>query len=229
MYNLPRGNISYSVSYGNNFNDAFEDFISQNRNSQNNLYLEEQNEFGDEYYTENELELNNLLLMYWREYLYWIRMVATDIIYELPQVEASLDRLLNTANTIPNLYGQFYGDQAAGRFNTLLTNNILITVDLIQAIKSNNIQEIRVQEEKWLENAEGISMYYESINPAWNAQTWMQELSGLLEAITEMTLNMINNNHQKSIAIFDEMLDKQLGMIIILFNGITMQFPEYFK
>jgi hypothetical protein len=194
------------------------------RNSNQTTPIEDDDCFSGE-----ELELNNKLRLYWRQYLYWLRSVIVDMVFNVPELEAAQKRLLQTAIDVSATYTEYYNESAGNQFENVFRNNLLITIELVRAIISGNQQAVKEQEQNWINNAGEIGAFYNSINPIWNKEQFQNGLTGLMRSIENLTVLLIQGKYEEAVNSFDQMGVNQLLIINMIFEGIVEQFPERFS
>ena len=90
--------------------------------------------------------------------------VMLGILYDLPELEFSTQRLLRTASDFANALLAFYGEEAAGTFENLFGNHITIAAELINAAKAGETNQVNTIWQRWIDNANQIAEFLESIN-----------------------------------------------------------------
>src|ERR1044071_1619625 len=78
----------------------------------------------------------------WEDHITWTRMVIVGFLADpdatLPDLNASVDRLLQNQTDIGNAIKPFYGDAAGDQLTALLRQHILIAAEILQAAKSGD-------------------------------------------------------------------------------------------
>lgn len=171
-------------------------------------------------------DLTDYFRMLWGQHVMWTRMVIMGIIYELPELENSMERLLRNAADFGNALRPFYGDEAAQIFENLLREHISIAGELVEAAMLGDSAQVESIWQRWVDNANQIAEFLNSINPNWSTEDWSAMLQEHLELIGEVVMQMLEGNYMDSINGFDEFESQAMEMADMMAEGIAMQFPE---
>lgn len=174
------------------------------------------------------LNLNNHFRMLWEQHIAWTRMTIMDIVYNLPELEFSIDRLLRNPTDFKLALKPFYGEEASSKFEKLLKEHLTVAADLVKAAKANNNMEFEKLDKKWHNNADDIARLLSSINPYWTFKEWQQMLYQHLELVKLEATYFLTGTYGKNEILFDSMEKQALEMSDYLFKGIIQQFPELF-
>jgi len=89
----------------------------------------------------------------WEDHITWTRMVIVDFLAKpdgnLPDTQASVDRLLQNQVDIGNAIKPFYGDAAGDQLTELLRQHILIAADILQAAKAHDTAAFNDAKARW--------------------------------------------------------------------------------
>ena len=163
--------------------------------------------------------------MLWGQHVVWTRMVMLGILYDLPELEFSTQRLLRTASDFANALLAFYGEEAAGTFENLFGNHITIAAELINAAKAGETNQVNTIWQRWIDNANQIAEFLESINPNWNSEDWSAMMMEHLELLGSHLTDMLEENFQSAIDNFDLIETQAMEMADMMAEGIAVQFP----
>lgn len=174
-------------------------------------------------FNKKAVHLRDCFRLLWQQHVYWTRMVIMGIVFDLPDLEMTTQRLLRNAPDFGRLLCHFYGKQIAAEFSRLLTDHLVIAAELVKAAKADNSNEAADAERRWYANANDIVRFLNHINPYWSVKRmramWYEHLSlTKVEAVT-----MLNRNYSRSIEIFNQIEKEALMMADNFSNGIINQ------
>lgn len=236
----PMGTFIYAVRYGDTlwlladrYHTTVEDIISLNPGiDPNNLSVGQQlclplieSDIDDE---DAVLDLSNELRILWEQHITWIRIVIASLIYDLPELEFAVTRLLRNAADFASLFELFYGADVARRIQALFTDHFLIARELVLAAKANDSQKFEMENQKFFENADAIARLLSDNNPFWDYEMVKNMFSQHLELIKNEVSNFLNNRFEENIQLYDDMEMQALAMADLMLEGLIRQFPEDF-
>lgn len=169
--------------------------------------------------------LNNHLRMLWEQHVVWTRLAIISTVFGLPDIDFVTKRLLRNPKDFAAVLKPLYGEQAATRFEDLLTSHLVIAADLITAAKSGDTGAAADAEKRWYANADEIAAFLASINPFWSEQQWKTMLYKHLELTKTEAVDLITGKYEDSISTFDQIEQQALEMADMMTNGIVRQFP----
>jgi len=122
----------------------------------------------------------------WEEHVVWTRNVIFCIVDELPGTDQAVKRLMQNQTDIGNAVKPFYGDDGGSKLTTLLNEHIIFAADLLKAAKAKDDAAFQTANKKWYDNADEISVFLSSANPAWelNEMKTMMKVRGTVEDFT---------------------------------------------
>jgi len=161
----------------------------------------------------------------WGQHIMWTRMVILGIIFDLPDLQYTTERLLRNAQDFAEGIRVYYGDEAAQTFENLFRNHITLAADFVTAAKAN--EEARMDEvwQSWTDNAGRIAEFLSQINPNWSTEDWNAMLMEHLQLLAENTMLLLEQNYQASIDGFDDIYNQAMEMADMMAEGIATQFP----
>ena len=173
----------------------------------------------------SKLKLINHIRMLWEQHITWTRIVIMSIVHNLPDTQLNIERLLRNPIDFQKTLVPFYGNRIALRFKDLLADHLTIAAELVNAAKSGNKQAAADAEKRWYANANEIAAFLGSINPYWSQQDWKNMLNEHLSMTKSEAVDMLTQNYNASIEIYDEIERQALKMADVMANGIIRQFP----
>jgi hypothetical protein len=165
----------------------------------------------------------------WEDHITWTRLVIIGVFEELPDLNESVERLLQNQVDIGNAIKPFYGEEAGDQLTALLTDHILIAAEILQAAKSGNTDAMNEAIERWYANADDIAEFLNAANP----KHWpLEEMKAMMRKHLDLTLQeavaYLEGDYTASIAFYDQVHIQALEMADMLSEGIIRQFPQMF-
>lgn len=176
--------------------------------------------------TAAELKINMHTL--WDDNATWTRTVLLCFIDDLPGREQATKRLLQNHAEIGNSMKPYYGLEAGRKLTLLLNNHLQIAAEMVYAVKSKNILQLKEVNKSWTENAEEISEFLSTRNPEWAFADMKETMNQQIKLITDQVQQRMNKNYDEDIIAYDKVHAEILKMSVIISNGIVKQFPEKF-
>jgi hypothetical protein len=170
-------------------------------------------------------DLTDHFRMLWGEHVMWTRMVILGIIFDLPELEFSTQRLLRNATDFANALEPFYGDEAAQTFENLFQQHIAIAAELVNAAKAGDTNQVDEIWQRWVDNANQIAEFLGSLNPNWSSEDWSAMMMEHLELLGDNVTNFLDQNYQEAVDGFDEIVLQAMEMADMMAEGIAVQFP----
>jgi hypothetical protein len=166
----------------------------------------------------------------WTDHVAYTRLFIISAAADLPDKDATTQRLLRNQDDIGNAVAEFYGRAAGDKLAGLLRDHILIAADLVGAAKAGNKSKTDEINTKWRANANDIANFLHDANPKhWPVPT-LQSLmmKHLDQTLTEAT-HRLQGNYASDVKDYDEIVDHILMMADALSDGIIKQFPQKFS
>ena len=166
----------------------------------------------------------------WEDHITWTRLVIIGVFEDLPDLDPSVQRLLQNQVDIGDAIKPFYGEAAGDQLTALLTDHILIAAEILQAAKAGDATALEDASERWYANADDIAAFLNAANPDhWPFDEMQMMMREHLDLTIEEAVAYLNGDHEASIAAYDEIHLQILEMADMLSEGIIQQFPDKFK
>jgi hypothetical protein len=165
----------------------------------------------------------------WEDHVTWTRLFIVSFAANLPDLQATTDRLLQNQVDIGNAVKPFYGEAAGNQLTDLLRQHILTAADLLAAAKAGDTSAFQQAQDDWYANAEQIAVFLHDANP----RNWpLADLDSMMKTHLDLTLqeasDQLGGNYAASVADFDAVETEIIGMADTLSTGIIAQFPQKF-
>lgn len=165
----------------------------------------------------------------WVEHVVYTRNYIISAIANLGDKDVVAKRLLKNQDDIGNAIATYYGKDAGKALTGLLREHILISADVIEAAKNDNIDNLEQAQQKWFANADEIAVFLSNANPNWSKDHLSTMLLKHLKLTTGEVTSRLANNWKEDIHFFEQVSAEILEMADDLTAGIVKQFPEKFS
>lgn len=166
----------------------------------------------------------------WEDHITWTRLVIIGVFEDLPDLDPSVQRLLQNQVDIGDAIKPFYGEQAGEQLTALLTDHILIAAEILQAAKNGDTAAMENAIDRWYANADDIAEFLHAANPKhWPLEEMKHMMREHLDLTLEEAVAYLNGDYDGSIAAYDLIHLQALEMADMLSTGIIKQFPNKFK
>lgn len=166
----------------------------------------------------------------WEDHITWTRLVIIGTFEDLPDLDPTVQRLLQNQVDIGDAVKPFYGDEAGEQLTALLTDHILIAAEILQAAKNGDTAALEDAIDRWYANADDIAVFLNTANP----KHWpLEEMKAMMREHLDLTLEeattYLNGDYEASIAAYDLVHLQALEMADMLSTGIIKHFPKKFR
>lgn len=212
-----------------------------NQHKDDNLYYSNYNNSSYQYknnnYLRNEkpmskiafLNLNNELRRLWEEHIVWTKLTIMALANNDPDTEAITNRLLKNADDFGHLFESFYDKNTSKQFSNLIRDHLTIVADLVLAAKKEDVNSVKMIDDKWHKNADDISKFMHSINPYFNESEIRNMFYNHLTLTKNEAVAILSNKYDETIKIFDEIEIQALMMSDMFLEGFTKQFKDQIR
>jgi hypothetical protein len=178
----------------------------------------------------SQTDFNKAMRKLWEDHITWTRLYIVSAAANLPDKDATAQRLLQNQADIGNAIVPFYGQAAGDKLTALLKDHILGAAALIEAAKSGDKAKTDAAAAKWYANADEIATFLSSANP----KNWpLAEMKAGMKMHLDLTLAeataQLQGKYADSVADYDKIHTHILGLADLLSSGIIKQFPQKFS
>jgi hypothetical protein len=165
----------------------------------------------------------------WIDHVTWTRLFIVSFVADLPDLQATTDRLLQNQTDIGDAVKPFYGRAAGNQLTDLLEEHILTAADLLGAAKAGNTAAFEEAQDAWYANAREIAKFLHDANPG----NWpLADLRSMMKEHLDLTLqeaaDQLGGDYVASVADYDLVEAEIIHMADTLSSGIIEQFPNKF-
>jgi len=166
----------------------------------------------------------------WEDHVVWTRLFIISALADLPDKQATTDRLLKNQVDIGNAIKPFYGDAAGNKLSALLKDHILIAADIVADAKGKQTAKLETDKKRWVANADEIALFLSNANPKnWPAADMKAMMREHLDVTTSELMARLNKDWAADVAAYEKVHGQILHMSDMLAEGIAKQFPEKVK
>ena len=174
-------------------------------------------------------QLRDAMRTLWDDHVVWTRLFIISTLSDLPDAQATTDRLLQNQTDIGNAVKPFYGEAAGTKLTGLLREHILIAADIVKSAKAGDTAKLDAAKTKWTANADEIAMFLSGANPKnWPPADMKTMMHDHLAATTTELEMRLKKDWKGDVAAFDRVEEQIRHMSDMLTDGIIKQFPDKF-
>lgn len=155
-------------------------------------------------------------------------MAIISLVFNLPDINEVLTRLLKNAEDMGNMIRRLYGDTVATTYSQLIQDHLLIAADLVKAAIAEDIEAAQMAEKKWYQNADEIAVFLNSVNPFLTENAVRDMFYTHLDLTKQEAIFMINQDFEKDIAVYDEIEKQAREMADAISDAMVSHFPQIF-
>ncbi len=164
----------------------------------------------------------------WEDHIIWTRMYIVSAFANLGDQNQVAARLLRNQTDIGNAIKPYYGNAAGDKLTSLLKQHIVISTEIVAAMKARDKAKLANADKRWHTNADSLAAFLSSANPNISKRTMTNMLYSHLSLTTQEATARFNKNYPADIAAFDKVHNEILGMSDYIANGVIKQFPSRF-
>ena len=166
----------------------------------------------------------------WEDHITWTRLFIVSAAADLPDKEATTNRLLRNQVDIGDAIKPFYGRAAGERLTELLQEHIVVAADLLGAAKAGDTEAVERHSARWYRNANQIAGFLHKANPdEWGRREMRRMMRKHLDLTLTEAVAHLEGNHRLDIRSYDRIHRQILHMADMLSGGIVAQFPGRFE
>lgn len=177
----------------------------------------------------SQADFNQAMRKLWEDHITWTRLYIISATANLPDKDATTQRLLQNQTDIGNAVAGFYGEAAGAKLTALLKDHILGAAALIEAAKSGDKTKTDAAAAKWYANADEIATFLSGANPKhWPLADMKAGMKMHLDLTLSEATNRLQGHYAADVQDYDKIHVHILGLADLLSSGIIAQFPQKF-
>lgn len=166
----------------------------------------------------------------WEDHVTWTRLAIVSFVNDLPDLKATVARLLRNQGDIGDAVKPFYGDEAGEALTKLLEEHINGAVAVLAAAKVGEKRKLRKASRAWYRNGREIADFLNTANPDnWPRGEMRSMMKEHLDQTLDEAVHYLEGRHRASVRDYDKVVDHILEMADVLSDGIIAQFPARFE
>jgi hypothetical protein len=186
--------------------------------------------FSEPMTSQKQADLTLAMDKLWEDHVQWTRYYIISAAADLPDKDATAQRLLKNQEDIGNAVASYYGADAGNQLTTLLKTHITTAVDILNAAKAGDTAKVDAANKSWEDNANQIAAFLNKANP----DNWpLSDVQSMMQNHLTLTLSeatdRLKGNWTADVADYDKVHDEILMMSDALSKGIIAQFPDKFQ
>ena len=175
-----------------------------------------------------EVDYRNDMRSLWEEHVAWTRMAIISLVFNLPDINEVLSRLLKNADDMGDMIRRLYGDEVATTYSQLINDHLIIAADLVNAAIAEDTVATQEAEKKWFQNADDIARFLNSVNPYLTEEAVREMFYKHLNLTKQEAIYMINNEFEKDIAVYDEIEKQAREMADAISDAMVLHYSDMF-
>jgi hypothetical protein len=165
----------------------------------------------------------------WEDHVTWTRLYIVSAAANLPEKDATAQRLLQNQTDLGNAIKPYYGDGAGSKLTALLKDHIMIATELIDAAQKGDNPKKEDAAKRWNHNADEIAGFLSGANPRnWPLADMKKMMHDHLDLTTAEVVAQLQKDWAGSVAAYDKVHEQILKMADQLAMGIRNQFRAKF-
>lgn len=166
----------------------------------------------------------------WEDHVTYTRLYIVSAVGNLPDKEATTQRLLQNQADIGDAVADFYGKDAGGKLTGLLKEHITTAAEIVEAAKAGDQARAADAKTRWYANADRIATFLHTANPKnWPLETLKGAMKTHLDQTAEEVTHQLGGDYAASLKDYDAIVQHILMMADVLSDGIEKQFPGKFS
>lgn len=174
------------------------------------------------------MNLINLYRAIWSELAIWTRTYILGTMSNYGNVAEVGARLYTVPVEIQNQLKTIFGEEAAEKFQILLSQHVVLIMTLADAIKRGDIETQNTIINQLYQNADEMAAYLSEINPFWNITQWTNLLHYYISLTTNDLVALASSDFAQDIQISDRITYHVLLIGEYMANGI-IQYLQVIK
>lgn len=155
-------------------------------------------------------------------------MAIISLVFNLPDIEFVLTRLLRNATDMGELLRPYYGDAVADEYSRLVKEHLTTAAELVKAVLAGNTEQAMKLEKDWYRNADDLAVFLNKISPYIDLEGIRKMLYDHLTLTKMEVICMIDRNFELDIEVFDRIELEALAMADMISEGVFKMFPSVF-
>jgi hypothetical protein len=180
--------------------------------------------------TGKALRFHDQMRKLWEDHIVWTRLTIVSFAAGSPDLQPTLDRLLQNQEDIGDAIKPFYGRKAAAKLTALLKEHINGAVAVLVAAKAADQQAFEQANQAWYANGREIADFLHRANPRFWRQHMMRSMMRThLDQTLAEGAHRLAGDFAADIRDYEAIHRHILRMADALSAGIVADFPRRFR
>jgi hypothetical protein len=180
--------------------------------------------------TQRQAAFHDAMRKLWEDHITWTRLAIISLAHDLPDLQATENRLLRNQVDIGNAVKPYYGKAVGNQLTALLKQHIAGAVALLQAAKAGDQNLVKQRSAEWYANGTQIADFLHKANPRnWPRKALRRMMKGHLDQTLSEAVDRLNGHYAADVRDYDRVHHHILRMADTLSTGIIKQFPRRFR
>ncbi len=180
----------------------------------------------DKYLTYGEMNLINNLRELWLELAMWRRAYLISYAANFGDLDLVGQRLYDSSKNLGDILKVFFGVYASGRIQTLLNEQIAISLEILNAESQKDPPTVDEATARLYQNADQLAAYLAQINPYWSEEEWKRLLYEYYENLILQMVLVFAGRYDEAIKLFEGLEDQTLNIADYMAKGIIYYFTK---
>ena len=178
----------------------------------------------------SQADFSKAMRKLWEDHITWTRLYIISTAANLPDKDATTQRLFQNQTDIGNAIAPFYGNAAGAKLTALLKGHILGAAALIDAAKSGDKSKTDAAAAEWYANGDAIAVFLSTANPKnWSQADMKTGMKMHLDLTLAEATDRLHGHYAADVQDYDKIHTHILGLADLLSSGMIKQFPDKFE
>src|ERR1051326_3826593 len=149
-------------------------------------------------------EFHDAMRKLWEDHVTYTRLFIVGAAGNLPDKDATTQRLLQNQADIGNAVSDFYGKEAGDKLTELLKEHITTAAEIVEAAKAGDQAKAGDAKTRWYANADQIATFLHTANSKnWPLETLKGAMKTHLDQTADEVTHQLKGDYPAAIADYD--------------------------
>lgn len=151
-------------------------------------------------------------------------MYLDSVVFDTPNREAVMDRMMQTPGEITDIFTMFYSDEDAEAMRRLMEQNTDQVAAMAQAVSQSKDEAAAEASDAMQKNAMELAGIWSNGNPAYNRQDLERMLMKQSNSVCEQMRLMMDGRYPQALMMYEDALGEGMRMADYLTSGLIENF-----
>lgn len=176
------------------------------------------------YITYGQMNLTNNLRRLWTQLVMWRRALIVSEAANFGDMAVVAERLYHVPTDFKDTFEVFFGTDIAKRFESLLSEQIALSVEKIKAEKEGNREIVDANTVKMYQNADEMAAFLAQINPYWSEEMWQNLLYKYYSTTNLEMVMILAGRYEEAVALYENLEAQALDIADYMAKGFIQYF-----